>query len=128
MQRNQVKVAISLELLRTELADVKAVRHELRAWGNWWMRHEYGRGFAGRSACDKLKDPVTHGNTWRPEADIDPPPAVERTGRCVEQLVPNARRAIRAEYLCRGNWALCGFERKSSYIFWLRCAERALMR
>lgn len=128
MQRNQVKVAISLALLRNELVDVKAMRLELRTWGNWWCRHEYGRGFAGRSACDKLKDPMVIGCSCRPEVEINPPSNIERTGRRVEQLTPNARRAIRAEYLCRGNWALCEFESKSSFIFWLRSAERALMR
>ncbi|MCH4294208.1 hypothetical protein MJ923_07805 [Shewanella sp. 3B26] len=131
MQRKQLTAFLAgrVALIQAEqqVMDVKVVRLELRTWGNWWMRHEYGRGFAGRSACDKLKEPVTFGNTFRPVPEINPPSHIERTGRRVEQLTPDARRAIRAEYLCRGNWALCEFESKSSFIFWIRSAERAML-
>ncbi|WP_447017849.1 hypothetical protein [Shewanella algae] len=108
------------------LMNMKQLRLELRAWANWWLRHEYGKGYAACSSCDRLKDPITYGTTVS-ERDINPPPGVIRYDRRIEQLAPECRRAIRAQYLCRGKWALLDFDSRKSFVFWLRRAEIGLI-
>ncbi|MFG0453592.1 hypothetical protein [Shewanella sp. YQ_9] len=61
------------------------------------------------------------------ERDINPPPWVIRYDRRIEQLAPECRRAIRAQYLCRGKWALLDFDSRKSFVFWLRRAELAIL-
>jgi hypothetical protein len=41
----------------------------------------------------------------------------------IERLAPQCIRAIRAHYVCKGQWALMGFDSKKSYVYWLRRAE-----
>ncbi|GAB1072009.1 MAG: hypothetical protein SAqTSA_21090 [Shewanella algae] len=65
------------------LMNMKQLRLELRAWANWWLRHEYGKGYAARSSCDRLKDPITCVTTVS-ERDINPPPGVIRYDRRIE--------------------------------------------
>ncbi len=108
------------------LMNMKQLRLELRAWANWWLRHEYGKGYAARSACDKLKEPIIQMVSVS-ERDIQPPAYVLRYDRKVERLGTDCRRAIRAHYFCRGNWALAGFDSRKTFLFWLRRAEMVLV-
>ena len=110
-----------------QLMNMKELRLELRAWANWWLRHEYGDGHANRSACDKLQDPIVNSSNGA-ERDIQPPPHIRIITRRVDSLSGDCKRAIRAEYMCRGRWALMEFDSRRSFIFWLRRAELALVR
>lgn len=110
-----------------QLMNMKQLRLELRQWANWWLRHEYGKGFSNRSSCDRLQDPVMFG-TGGAERDIQPPSDVRLMTNRIDELTDTCRLALRAEYMCRGRWALCGFDSKKTFIFWLRRAELALVR
>ncbi|MGE4259994.1 hypothetical protein [Shewanella sp.] len=109
-----------------QLMNMKQLRLELRQWANWWLRHEYGQGYASRSACDKIKEPLIH-DVSVIELDIQPPRYVVRYDLKVEKLSMDCRRAIRAHYFCRGNWALAGFDSRKTFLFWLRRAELVLV-
>ncbi|GGZ31693.1 hypothetical protein C8J23_101177 [Shewanella chilikensis] len=108
------------------LMNMKQLRLELRAWANWWLRHEYGKGYAHCSTCAKLKELRIHMVSVI-EMHIKPPPNVIRYDRKVEKLSTDCRRAIRAQYFCRGNWALVGFDNCKTFLFWLRRAELQLI-
>ncbi|MCH1926885.1 hypothetical protein L9G74_18985 [Shewanella sp. C32] len=109
-----------------QLMNMKQLRLELRTWANWWLKHEYGKGYANRSACDKLKEPLIQVVSVS-ERDIQPPTHVLRYDLKVERLSTDCRRAIRAQYFCRGNWALAGFDSRKTFLFWLRRAELVLV-
>ncbi|WP_434086610.1 hypothetical protein [Shewanella acanthi] len=103
---------------------MKALRLALHAWGRYWAHQEMGKGHANRSACDKFGEPIAYGSGVVHELTV--PKHVAVIDKLVEKLTPNCRRAIRAHYVCKGNWALLGFDSKKSYIYWLRRAEIAL--
>jgi hypothetical protein len=55
--------------------------------------------------------------------EITPPREVRLFDQMIERLAPQCIRAIRAHYICKGQWALMGFDSKKSYVYWLRRAE-----
>ncbi|WP_050991319.1 hypothetical protein [Shewanella sp. POL2] len=112
--------------LREELINLKALRVGLSTWGRYWAYQELGRNYGNRSACDKLGDPLTRGGAVVHELEV--PKHVVQFDRMIELLSPNCKRAIRAHYVCKGQWALMGFDSKKSYIYWLRRAEMQLVK
>ena len=101
--------------------NMKALRHGLTRWGNYWAHQEYGQGFASRSQCDKLGEVIVYGSSA--VVEITPPREVRQFDVMIERLTPQCIRAIRAHYVCKGQWALMGFDSKKSYVYWLRRAE-----
>ncbi|MGE6315682.1 hypothetical protein ACQKC1_07805 [Shewanella baltica] len=104
--------------------NIKALRLGLYRWGRYWVHQELGKGFSNRSACDRLGEALGGGNL---KHELNVPTHVAHFDHLVEQLSINCKRAIRAHYLCKEQWALMGFDSKKSYIFWLRKAEMALL-
>lgn len=100
---------------------MKALRLELDTWGKYWARQEQGKGYATRSPCDKIGDVVVFGAQVVRELEV--PRQVARYDVMIGRLSPNCKRAIRAHYVCKGQWGLLGFDSKKSYIYWLRRAE-----
>ncbi|MGI2021705.1 hypothetical protein [Shewanella glacialipiscicola] len=107
-----------------QLVNMKALRAGLDSWGRYWAFQELGKGYGTRSACDKLGEVQSHGSTVVHELDV--PKHVAQFDRLIEQLSPSCIRAIRTCYVCKGRWALVGFDSKKSYVYWLRRAEMQL--
>lgn len=107
-----------------QLLNMKALRAGLSTWGRYWAFQELGKGYGTRSACDKFGDPLTHGSSVVHELNV--PKHVVQFDRMIERLSPNCKRAIRTCYVCKGQWALMGFDSKKSYVYWLRRAEIGL--
>ncbi|QQX78533.1 hypothetical protein JK628_13175 [Shewanella sp. KX20019] len=107
------------------MMNIKQLRSELKAWGRYWARQEQGQGYASRSACDRLGEPIRQtcsgGNS-----DHMPPDYITELDSHIGRLSPNCKRAIRAHYVCKGQWKLMGFDSQKSYIYWLRRAELEL--
>ncbi len=105
--------------------NIKRLRSELKAWGRYWARQEQGQGYASRSACDRLSEPFTPrgcGGT----RDHLPPDHINRYDMKVYCLAHDCRRALRAQYICKGQWPLMGFDSEKTFLYWLRRAEVAL--
>lgn len=100
--------------------NMKALRHGLTRWGNYWAHQEYCQGFASRSQCDKLGEVIVYGSSA--VVEITPPREVRHFDKMIERLTPQCIRAIRAHYVCKG-----GFDSKKSYVYWLRRAEVGLV-
>ncbi len=95
------------------MMNIKHLRRELRTWGRYWAHQEHGQGYSSRSACDRLKDPFLPtgcGDT----RDHLPPGHINRYDMKISGLAPNCRRALRAQYICNGQWQLIGFDSKKS--------------
>jgi hypothetical protein len=105
--------------------NMKALRHGLTRWGHYWAHQEFGQGFASRSQCDKLGEVIVYGSSA--VVEITPPREVRQFDLMIERLTPQCIRAIRAHYICKGQWALMGFDSKKSYVYWLRMAEIGLV-
>lgn len=101
--------------------NMKALRYGLKRWGNYWAHQERGQGFASRSQCDKLGEVIVYGSTG--VSEVTPPREVRQFDQMIERLTPQCIRAIRAHYICKGQWALMGFDSQKSYVYWLRRAE-----
>lgn len=101
--------------------NMQALRHGLKRWGNYWAHQERGQGFASRSQCDKLGEVIVYGSAGIGE--VTPQREVRQFDVMIERLAPQCIRAIRAHYICKGQWALVGFDSKKSYVYWLRRAE-----
>lgn len=108
---------------RDDLVNMKALRAGLNTWGRYWAFQELGRNYGNRSACDKLGDPIAHGSVVH---ELNVPKHVAQFDLMIDMLSINCKRAIRAHYVCKGQWALMGFDSKKSYIYWLRRAEMQL--
>lgn len=108
------------------MMNMKRLRSELKAWGRYWAYQERGQGYSSRSACDRLKDPFTP-SSCAVTNDHVPPRHIERYDVIVTGLAIDCRRAIRAQYICQGQWQLLGFDSKKTFLFWLRRAEIALI-
>ena len=87
------KINVQLQHQQVTL-NMKALRYGLTRWGNYWAHQERGQGFASLSQCPDI-----------------------------ERLATQCIRAIRAHYICKGQWALMEFDSKKSYLYWLRRAE-----
>ncbi|MDR9766588.1 hypothetical protein RJP56_11030 [Shewanella baltica] len=111
---------------RDDLVNMKALRAGLNAWGRYWAFQELGKGFTNRSACDKLGEVQVYGGALVRELSV--PKHVVQFDRMIECLSPNCIRAIRTCYVCKGQWALMGFDSKKSYVYWLRRAEIQLVK
>ena len=105
--------------------NMKALRHGLTRWGNYWAHQEYGQGFASRSQCDKLGEVIVYGGSA--VVEITPPLEVRQFDQMIERLSPQCIRAIRAHYICKGQWALTEFDSKKFYVYWFRRAEISLI-
>jgi hypothetical protein len=105
--------------------NMKALRHGLTRWGKYWAYQERGQGFASRSQCDKLGEVIVYGSSA--VVEITPPREVMQFDQMIERLTPQCIRAIRTHYICKGQWALMGFDSKKSYLYWLRRAEIGLV-
>ncbi|RLV60989.1 hypothetical protein D5018_03870 [Parashewanella curva] len=110
--------------MHPEFRTIKKLRSELRLWGNYSLKREFGQGFPSRSACDRLKEPIMHngGNTFEHEM----PREVQAVDRLVNRLSVDCRKAIRVQYQCGGHWQGL-FKEKKSFLFWLKRAELALL-
>jgi hypothetical protein len=108
-----------------QLINMKVLRAGLDTWGRYWAFQELGKGHATRSACDKFGEVQVYGSAVVHELDV--PKHVDQFDKMVERLSPNGKRAIRACYVCKGQWALMGFDSKKSYVYWLRRAEIELL-
>ncbi|WP_229814700.1 hypothetical protein [Shewanella hanedai] len=106
--------------------NIKTLRKELKVWGMYWARQEQGQGYASRSACDRLKEPFVLSCSGGSRNHL-PPDHINRYEMKVYCLAHDCRRAIRAQYICKGQWLLMGFESKKSFLFWLRKAELTLL-
>lgn len=106
--------------------NMKALRHGLKRWGNYWAYQERGKGFANRSQCDKLGEVIVYGSSA--VIEVTPPREVRQFDVMIERLAPQCIRAIRAHYISQGQWALVGFESKKTYLYWLRRAEIEIVR
>ncbi|WP_298770381.1 hypothetical protein [uncultured Shewanella sp.] len=102
---------------------MKTLRHELSIWGRYWRAQEYGRGFARRSACDRLGETHSGSNVH----EMATPKHIAIYDGLIDALSLECRRALRAQYICKKDWALLGFESKKSHVYWLRRAEGALL-
>ncbi|WP_299005053.1 hypothetical protein [uncultured Shewanella sp.] len=105
---------------------MKTLRRELSIWGRYWRTQEYGRGFARRSACDRLGETHLSLNGANVH-EMATPKHVAIYDGLIDRLSLECRRALRAQYICKKDWALLGFESRKSYIYWLRRAEGALL-
>jgi hypothetical protein len=105
--------------------NMKMLRYGLTRWGNYWAYQERGEGFASRSQCDKLGEVIVYGSSA--VVEITPPREVRQFDLMIERLTPQCIRAIRAHYVCKGQWALMGFDSKKSYMYWLRLGEISLL-
>ena len=116
-------VKINVQQLQHQQAtlNMKALRFGLKRWGNYWAHQEQGQGFASRSQCDKLGEVIVYGSAGIGE--VTPPREVRQFDQMIERLTPQCIRAIRAHYICKGQWALMGFDSQKSYVYWLRRAE-----
>lgn len=112
--------------LREDFTNMAALRVGLTTWGRYWAFQELGRNYGNRSACDKLGDPVSRGGAVVHELNV--PKHVAQYDQLIDRLSINCKRAIRAHYVCKGQWALMGFDSKKSYIYWLRRAEMQLVK
>lgn len=104
-----------------QVINMKALRAGLNAWGRYWVFQELGKGFATRSACDKFGEVQVYGCSVVHEHDV--PKHVAQFDLIINVLSSDCKRAIRTCYVCKGQWALMGFDSKKSYIYWLRRAE-----
>lgn len=59
--------------------------------------------------------------------EITPPLEVRQFDQMIERLSPQCIRAIRAHYICKGQWALMEFDSKKFYVYWFRRAEISLI-
>ncbi|WP_112353000.1 hypothetical protein [Shewanella benthica] len=107
------------------LMNIKNLRKELKVWGRYWSRQELGQGYASRSACDRLKEPFTPSRCGGSRNHL-PPDHINSYDMKVYTLAIDCRRALRAQYICNGQWQLIGFDSKKTFLFWLRRAEMAL--
>jgi hypothetical protein len=101
--------------------NMKALRHGLTRW----VHQEFGQGFASRSQCDKLGEVIVYGRSA--VVEITPPLEVRQFDQMSTRLTPQCIWAIRAQYVCKGQWALMGFDSKKSYLYWLRLGEISLL-
>lgn len=122
MRQFNVRVTLVGDI-RDDLVNMKALRAGLSTWGRYWAFQELGRNYGGRSACDTLGDPISHGSVVH---ELNVPKHVAQFDLMIDMLSINCKRAIRAHYVCKGQWALMGFDSKKSYIYWLRRAEMQL--
>ncbi|GGP37470.1 hypothetical protein GCM10009347_01800 [Shewanella algicola] len=120
-----VKVNVAMVDHRQSLLKMKELRDGLSRWGRYWAYQERGKGFANRSQCDKLGEVIVYGSAG--VSDVTPPREVRQFDQLIERLAPQCIRAIRAHYICKGQWALMGFDSKQSYVYWLRRAEITMM-
>lgn len=123
MRQFNVRVTLVGDI-RDDLVNMKALRAGLSTWGRYWAFQELGRNYGGRSACDKLGDPISHGSVVH---ELNVPKHVAQFDLMIDMLSINCKRAIRAHYVCKGQWALMGFDSKKSYVYWLRRAEISLV-
>jgi hypothetical protein len=119
-----MKINVQLQHQQVTL-NMKALRHGLTRWGNYWAHQEFGQEFASRSQCDKLGEVIVYGSSA--VVEITPPREVRQFDVMIERLTPQCIRAIRAHYISKGQWALMGFDSKKSYVYWLRRAEIGLV-
>ena len=109
------------------MRNVKQVKRELKAWGNYWRFQEVGQGYAKRSACDKLGEVLTNSDAHLYENEFDIPEHIQCIDSQIRSLSHDCRRAIRAKYICLGTWTLVGFKVRTSYDYWLKNAEIRLL-
>ena len=102
------------------------MRKELKVWGRYWAQQELGQGYSSRSACDRLKEPFTPSRCGGSRDHI-PPDHINNYDMKVDGLALNYRRALRAQYICMGQWKLLGFDSQKTFLFWLRRAEIELV-
>ncbi|WP_258406366.1 hypothetical protein [Shewanella halotolerans] len=107
------------------MMNIKALRAGLAAWGQYWTYQELGKGYANRSACDLLGEVQVYGNPIVRELIV--PKYVAELDRMIECLSPESIKAIRTNYICRGQWSLMGFSSRKSYLYRLRRAEFQLL-
>ena len=108
------------------LMNIKTLRKELKVWGRYWSRQELGQGYASRSACDRLKEPFAPSSQGGSRDHISPE-HINRYDIKVCCLAHDCRRALRAQYICHGQWQLLGFDSNKTFLFWLTRAEIALI-
>ncbi|MCG9732381.1 hypothetical protein L1D44_21680 [Shewanella sp. Isolate13] len=108
------------------IMNIKQLRSELKAWGRYWAKQELGQGYGSRSACDYLSEPFI-ASSCGGSRDHIPPDHINRYDMKVWCLAHDCRRAIRAQYICEGEWRLLGFDSKKTFLFWLRRAEMNLV-
>ena len=107
--------------------NIKQVRKDLKAWGNYWRWQEVGQGYAKRSACDKLGEVLTNSDAHLYDNEFDMPEHIQHIDFLIRRLSHNCVRAIRAKYICLGVWTLTGFRVKSTFNYWLKKAELELL-
>ncbi|PKH62189.1 hypothetical protein CXF83_15045 [Shewanella sp. Choline-02u-19] len=107
------------------MMNMKRLRSELKMWGRYWAKQELGQGYASRSACDRLSEPFIPSGCGGTRDHI-PPDHINRYDMKVYCLAHDCRRALRAQYICKGQWPLMGFDSEKTFLYWLRRAEIAL--
>jgi hypothetical protein len=101
--------------------NMKGLRHGLTRWGNYWAHQKLWP----RVLMPKPVRQVRRGDCLRSfgSSRDNAPLEVRQFDQMIERLTPQCIRAIRAQYVCKGQWVLVGFDSKKSYVYLLRRAE-----
>ncbi|KJZ03274.1 hypothetical protein TW73_08985 [Pseudoalteromonas piscicida] len=122
------------------MGDIKALRKELKQWGNYWASKETTQGYGSKSNVARVKECCELGGFFSSDTHlfshgsngIKEPEHIKQISCKVELLSKNCRLAIVGKYIKKLTnkelrvWA--GFTEVRSVGFWLLRAENTLLR